>query len=413
MIKPIYLIFLSLWPLLSLVTIVRVDEGLFTLDIIRPLVLILVISVTMMNFFSRNKTKYDSILIVGAIFLVTIFLNIFINGTGRTLREAIRDLFLAYGIPLLTYYWMSNLNIKKSSLKHIINATLFCVIIISGVGLAEFLAGRNLLGSLTVEGAGFKGIYRTNGPFHEGIGYSAIVLLFIPYMYYLSNNKFITKKIYFCLSILCAAASLAAFSRATMISMVVVLFILFLRKNVKSVLILFFTSIVAIVLILGTYEHMMSSTIVANRIADPGNIVGRWNQYRDAFNYIFEHPIFGIGFDMYKKGHYYHMHNSFLRMFVELGLFGFIPFIAFCLLIIFKKVKTTIKEKNNILTRTQWSFFIIAFFVGNTVDLLYNAEFLLSIFIITAVIHSTEQLKVARSNLRSQPLEVAESGTHY
>lgn len=416
MIKPLYLFFLAFWPLLSLMTIVRDGEGLFTLDIIRPVVLILVLSVTMMNVFGKNKTKFDSILIVGAIFLITIFLNIFVNGTGRTLREAIRDIFHAYGVPLLTYYWITNLHLKKrKNLKTMVYATLLFVIVVSGIGLSEFLAGKNLIGSLTSEGAGYKGIYRSNGPFHEGIGYSAIVLLFIPYMHYLFNNKFITKKTYLCLSILCAVATLAAFSRATMISMVVVLFVLYFSKNVKSILTLFFTSIVAVVLILSTYEYILSSAIVTNRIADPENIVGRWNQYKDAFNYIFEHPIFGIGFDMYKKGHYYHMHNSFLRIFVELGLFGFIPFIVFCLSVIFKRGKRIIKEKNNVLSRTQWSFFVIAFFVGNTVDLLYNAEFLLSILIITAVIQTVELLKDTNETfkLNSQSIASIESIQHY
>jgi O-antigen ligase len=415
MIKPLYLFFLASWPLLSLITIVKVSEGLFTLDIVRPIVLILVLSVTMINVFGKNKTKYDSILIIGAIFLITVFLNFLVNGTGRTVREAVRDLFLSYGVPLLTYYWITNLHLKKrENLKPIIYATLFCVAIVSGVGLCEFLAAKNLLGSLTSEGAGYKGIYRTNGPFHEGIGYSAIVLLFIPYMYYLFSNKFITKKTYLCLSILCAVASLATFSRATMISMVAVLFILFFRKNVKSTLMLFFTAITAVVLMLGTYEHIMSSTIVTNRIADPANIVGRWNQYKDAFKYIFEHPFLGIGFDMYKKSHFYYMHNSFLRMFVELGLFGFIPFVVFCLSVIFSKSQRIMREKNNVLSRTQWSFFVISFFVGNTVDLLYNAEFLLSILIIVAVIHTAERFKVALSNVSTKkPLELTKSGTHY
>ena len=58
-------------------------------------------------------------------------------------------------------------------MKRLVISVMISGIIISGVGLAEWAAGRNLVGP-EYPWMEFSGFFRTNGPFEDAISYSTI-----------------------------------------------------------------------------------------------------------------------------------------------------------------------------------------------------------------------------------------------
>lgn len=231
--------------------------------------------------------------------------------------------------------------------------------------------------------AGFAGNYGSNAIY--------LSVSFILFCCESINNK---KKINYIMSILCFTAILITGKRAALVfSILSFLFIILLknRKNISKKIIQY--SILFTVLILGfvvAAQFIPQLYVTLNRFFNETDISnGRFKLYKLAIELFNNNQIFGIGWGNFK---YYSVlqsdynqlldvHNNYLQLLCETGIFGFMFFITFVLGTFYKTIKLIIKfqtEKlnNNLVNLLYISFGIQSFillyaFTGNP---LYSVE---------------------------------------
>ncbi len=391
-------IFIATWPLLQLIKFGRFGEGFFVLDVIRPFTLLLL----MIAIFLYNKESViNRVFVCWAIFITYFVINIYINGSSITFKEIVRNLITTYMIPLSMYFVIANIG-ESLNTKKLVNSIQLSGIIVAGIGIAEFIAGHNLIGP---ENSTLK-IYRINGPFDEGIGYAYIVLLYIPFTYYCIKEKLISKFLGFLYFIIFSIGVAFELGRAPLIAYLIICFILTLKNDIKSIMI---NSYLAAIFAIATYlswDVITNTHLYRDRFANPEAVIGRWKQYKECLHIFASNPIIGIGHEMYKKTHVFYIHNTYLRDLVELGIFGFIFHALFIFVIMTRNIKRLLNAASIHVLKARISFIVIVLIVPNTIDLLNNYFFLLTLFIMLATLDLNRGMKVKETEevtISSQP----------
>lgn len=376
-------LFAASWPLLSLVTLYDPGAGFPAIDCLRPFALLLLLNTLYQVFVYRTRPRLGKITLYCLIFLVFFSLGVFIRGTAMGLTITVARVVDLYLVPLSLYIAVIN--------RHNFNyrTFLFCLLIsasfIAVTGIAEFMVGRNLLGTASRLDmmVGYKShIYRVNGPFYDIIGYSGVLLLFLPVSYYAYKEKIVGLGTGFIINGLIACGSLLAFSRATMLALVLVLFIILIEFKWLRFFLISYVSLLLFVILIFTVDLLTGTSFFSERIADMANVKGRWEQYLFALQLFTQHPFWGIGFGKYLKLYHIQVHNSYLRALLELGLFGFIPYLCFICSIIFFNLRKMLTSPSMPESKVSWGIAFIVILVANTVDLLNNSHFMLTLLMI-------------------------------
>ena len=131
-------------------------------------------------------------------------------------------------------------------------------------------------------------------------------------------------------------------------------------------------------------RNSISNTSIVSRLKSPienddESLNLRLQYWKGGIKQIIKSPILGVGIgnwklnsleydSTYMNGYQvqYHMHNDFLQVFAELGIFGFLLFICFLVLIVISLFKNLNKNQDLFYT-----LFFIAI-IGYLVDLLFN-----------------------------------------
>ena len=353
------------------------------LDFYRPIPLMLAAGVIFHRFHQGKRIKTNMVIWFTLLFIFYFIINIGINGGGINLAHAFREILRRYVVPLSVYFTLINVY-PEINRRTLVRVSLWSGIYIACVGIAEFAAGHNLIGPIGFVGG--EKLYRTNGPFWDGIGYAGVVLTFLPLSYYCLKEKLIGVPFSaFCIAIF-SAGCLVNYSRAIWLTFILIAILLLLGKDLKTVIISFysiaFLAIVIYFLILG----LQGTELFESRLANSRNIIQRFEQYRDSVTLVLQHPFFGIGFWAYMKTHNIQLHNSYLLILVEFGLVGAFFFTLHLISLLFIRFRQSIAAQGTHAAKLRLSIIFLAVIVPNTIDFLGNAYFILMMFIITAVI---------------------------
>ena len=376
-------LFAASWPLLSLVVLYDPGAGLPAIDCLRPFAILLLLSTLYQAFVYKQRLQLGKITSSGLLFLVFFSLGVFVHSTTSSLSLTVASVVDLYLVPLALYISIIN--------RHHFNyrTFLFCLLIsasfIAVTGIAEFMAGRNLLGpaSRLDVMVGFKShVYRVNGPFYDIIGYSGVLLLFLPVCYYAYKEKVVGSVAHLLINGLIISGSLLAFSRATMLALFLVLFILLVEFKLLRFFLISYICLLLFAIAIFIADQLTSTSFFSERIADMAHVKGRWDQYLFVLRLFVEHPFVGIGFGQYLKQFHIQIHNSYLRFLLEFGLLGFIPYMGFICSIIFFNLRKMLTSPSSPESKISWGLVFIVLLVSNTVDLLSNSHFMLALLMI-------------------------------
>lgn len=383
-------LFLALWPMLYIIGNLLIDSGIPHAMGFTPLRIITLAFFLIGTFraISRKSIKFDRVIAFFCLYLLLFLINISIFKPAVGYPSTVLFVFDRYLIPLSIYFVLISCGHDLNT-KAIAGAILAGGILLATIGICEFVAGNNLVGPLghwaEIEAAG--AIYRTNGPFYGGIGFTSIVLLYFNYAYYAFKKGFINKKFAFFCVLLFAVGTVVNYSRAVWIAFAVCVLIYMAGFNSKSILFMFFFTIFLFISSCLLLDKFTSTRLFTERIGDMGNAVGRIKQYIECLGIFSQHPLMGIGHERYKAGHYYYIHNTYVRILVEYGIIAFVFYVLFIFSLIGGKIIKCFKKKDILSLKVISALLFIVFFVPNTIDVLHYSEFLISLFIITSSIN--------------------------
>ena len=358
------------------------------LDALMPLVILQLSVGVILLLLNKRPIKFGLTLILYLILLLYALCISYLDDTHGNCLQMCRDQFKISIIPLMFYFLIENIG-PFCKLKLLVLSVIISGIIISGIGIAEFFAGCNLIGELNTnnEAKNIENMYRTNGPFPEAIGYSTIVLLYIPFIYYSFKERIISKWLYVLVFFIFSAAMLVTVARASMIAYLLVMLVIVISNDVKVILANIFWSLVIVGSVYCFWGLITESLIFKERLADPGNIIGRWKQYKECLEIFSANPLIGIGYGAYKKSHLYYIHNSYLRYMVELGFIGFFLYMVFILSVILSGLKRVFTKGRYHLLKTRISLVLTVAVVANTIDILNNPYFTFILFSMISVLN--------------------------
>ncbi|MFX0135861.1 MAG: O-antigen ligase family protein [Candidatus Hodarchaeota archaeon] len=378
MTRYIIYLFLITWPIFSWTTLVSFGRGLPDIDVLRPAALF-VFLITLTRITINQKIKIDNTVYFCLAYVLIFIVNLLIIEPNKGFLSSAAFASDLYVVPIIIYFALLNFedNINE---KDLVYSILISGIYIAIVGIAEFIVGRNLIGPEGLEAGDL--IFRTNGPFYDIIGYSGIVLMYIPFTYYFMKEKIIGKYIGASCLLLFSLGSLVNYSRATMISFLVIFIILIGSSDLKKMIFYFIVIIIMGVTLYFTYDLLIKTRLYTERISEVSTITGRLAQYSLCIKTFMKSPLIGIGDGNFWKAYDYDIHSTYLRVIVEQGLVGFIPFICFIFSIIFKKLNLKMAKISPEFFKTKLSIIFIVLFIPSTINFLRNKQFVLILLLV-------------------------------
>lgn len=309
--------------------------------------------------------------------LVGYLLSLFFSMNQETLGT-ITIVIQYFFIMVIVFYIFLNVvnpNNYMKLLKAYING--FISIIIIGMFFETFLPSLYL--TLNAKGI-FIGTVRF-GSFLGSNGLSKLAATIIPIIFFLLYNNAITRKRFGFYLIILIVGSLKAASNGGFLALFfsLVLTLLSLEGIKKKMRIIFLSLFVLIIIWSLTYFGFLNFSVFTNRVLnnissssdldDAGSFTMKIDMMKDALSHIVSNPILGLGANGYLRINPWGqtVHNSYLLIWVEGGIFSFIGLLTLLLLPLkILKSKLSRFDKMNIKFFSIFLFiFMINIFTGN------------------------------------------------
>lgn len=302
--------------------------------------------------------------------------------------------FIRFLSLLAIYLVIYNIVKKENDALKVIKCVICSSIVPIIVGFYQYAVGEGMI---------MQGFNRLNSTFtHPNVYSFYLIIIFFSIMYLYHLEKYINGKsnliLKTVLSIFVLIQIVFTYTRGAWIGIMVGLFVvaLFIRKTRKWIII----SLIVFIIV-------FSSQII-NRLNDLINpptkyYISSWEFRLEHWNVLlkkaFIHKPFlgyGLGQSLYAAKKYSLFsqvaHNDYLRVLIEIGLVGLVPFLLFLinnLWILFKKIRSGIySELNTILL----GLFISLLFSSFADNLLYSISVCSYLFILLAVGHKLNYL---------------------
>lgn len=164
------------------------------------------------------------------------------------------------------------------------------------------------------------------------------------------------------------------------------------RVAVLVVLALAFYALVPVVEPLKSFERLGTTGVEATQ----GNLNGRLDQWRQGFASFAEHPVLGVGTDMYRSVNSLgkEAHNSFVSVLVELGLIGLVLFGTVLVMALFHAMRLSGWD------RYFWLTVLLVWTIGAS-TLTWEHRKTTWLFLTLLVVSSADARSRARSSHRS------------
>ena len=297
--------------------------------------------------------------------------------------------------------------------------------------LIVFLLATDILNMLT----SFINIYEFNSPspqlnqikgFASNRNVTSFSVLFkLPFLYYLIfNSKSVLKTLVICLIYLVSLFFLVnTYSRGAIISFVLLTiaftsFQLFWnKKSIPKILIILFIGLMGFLLNIFIYQNGNNfsdrlQTLTVENIEKDKSTDERLTWYLSALNGIKEKPFTGFGIGNWKiVGNKYvsqyieqykipkHVHNDFLQVFTEVGIFGFIFFVLIFIFSVRYILKIYKSNRNDsIIVSSVLMFALVSYLFDSTLNFPFERPIsLVNLSLIIAYVNS-KFLKVSKVN---------------
>ena len=337
--------------------VVRVPGGSFHATDIILLFLLFMIPFKMMtdrNFHYRRTPLDVPLFLFGLAFFISIGISFFVRNVDFHLITLSVRLFMNYFL----YFVLTNLIREKKQIRLLLYGMLAVSLVISLAIILQAILGKSHA-FLPTMGAGtyreIPGALRIGAP-----GHPVLFVMFIMTICALSQlNVPVLKSRYYYLLFIFGIALLLTFTRNYWVSIaisVILLALLVSKQQKKKMIVLFLGTAIVFGLIFPflidilprSYVNALSmrfgSLLTPSRTLSSGSLEGRRIENYYAWKSIRKNPVFGIGLyqvyrprlswmDIFKPGEEWpstsYIHNGYLWILLDLGLFGFIPFIWF------------------------------------------------------------------------------------
>lgn len=378
----VYIYVLS-WPFMNEIVFVNLGVGIPDITYQSTILPLLAIAIII-----REKNNYYGTFLPWLIIYIAFSLcAMFLHDLTR-ITFVLHSILTSYVFPFLIYFILVN-QMKYMRMNILVTCIVMGGVIIAGIGITEFIAGKNIIGVsdyTEARGTRVTKLYRTNGPFYDSIGYASTLLPYLTLLYYFLHRRMISSKSYAAASAVVAFGSFVNFSRAAVLAMGMMLMTLWYRVIRKNILIVSILSVLFLAII-SIYSDSILGLLYSEKYSErlgAGTIVTRWQLYLSVLNVFKDNFLIGIGYDNYFYRFGGATHNSYLQVMVETGIVGIVLFLIF----IYKLTITElIKNRNNdVMYRALLSLTILVIFMPNTINLLHSQNFMTALMIVMGTI---------------------------
>ncbi|MBN2090301.1 O-antigen ligase family protein [candidate division KSB1 bacterium] len=390
----LYLLIFNL-PLNRYIPLFGLGEESFSISVNEVLMLFLMVSLGL-NKLYRGSLTFPYSKLIRPIFLLLLF-------NAISLAKAFGELpfaeyakcwlfFFLWAEYFLIIFLILDLIRSDKEIKLIVYLLIFSAMITVVSAIYQQLTGAITIARALITESG-KAYYRTAstfGFFSNDYGAYLLVILSILLNLYLSGNKNLKR-----ISLICMLPAFYAFfytfSRGGLVALVVMLiFLLIIRKNHRKRLLIMslaFGIIVAVIFAPVFLRWSQQTYLVkGGQFYFKKNISERFAQWDASLDQIRQHPLLGKGFHTYHfrelnyqseygmVDYIQHAHNIFLRLLIESGILGLIPFIVLIVIIYkhtFKILKKPVSEELRLLAYITLMA-LTGFLVGSMMESLFT-----------------------------------------
>lgn len=347
---------------------------------------------------SRSIKLYFDSTIDYLILLLSAF--ILLSVTVSSSFQASIEFVSIFFIGILMYYLLS---CNSTWIQNFYKALFFLALInliITILSFIDFQLFKSIFYRfLTGKAIEFTDSYYSKFGFHAGImgqtGTNSVVLsMGFPYLVgCISRNE---KKIpYIALFVMFLFGIVITGKRGAFIYVLITSFIIYAIKQSKEPSSLFkkiFAMIFLLLLLYFAYCFIEPFTILIDRLIPNSDSVTdlsahRFDLYSEAISVFKSNPIIGIGIGAYPVISVYsnNVHNDFLEMFAEMGIFGGLTYLILCLILLANSIKLC--AASNKMTESMYLIMFLSL-TSMTGIVIYNYGFMLIFFVCVAAIRS-------------------------
>ena len=290
---------------------------------------------------NKNKIKYNPIDFFLLLFILSLVISLI---SSLNLLVSLSKIHIILGY-LLVFYLVRC--IDKTHKEKILKIIIFSAVIICCYGIYQYLWGfRHVVESLTKNQIFYPFAYewlsrkRVFAVFFSPNAFAGFLIMTLPLVcsikYIQKNTKFFSKFTLFLIILLTInllmTQSISAIFSLTL-SFCLILLIKKFKKTNLFIGIIFGLIMIAIVFYI---RNKTNKTFIMPLFS----IEKRIEYYKEALSMIKQHLFFGIGLGNFKGKHSLFVHNSYLQIWIELGILGIISYVG----IIFMSIKNVIKR---------------------------------------------------------------------
>lgn len=333
------------------------------------------------------------------IFVFIMFISIsYSKNKSLALSESIR--FASY---VMIFYTIKFKFGEKDYIKKIIAALYSSTAVVAVIGIYQYITGGKGVAKEFKTGFDYTRVKITSTLDNPNSLAAFMVIAIFPIimMIIYEKNK-LKKSLYVVFTLIIFFNIVFAYSRGAYVGVGVGLFCLVLFYSLKMLV------VVVPVVLFAFFNSKIRERILNITSSSQNNL--RIKVWKTALKMVKDHPVFGVGngnfterYDEYVKRYpyleygYSHFpaHNSYLKVFSELGIIGIVNFISIIILAIIRVKKFISMTKDNFYKLFFTGFFasIIGFLVMNTVDNLFFVPKVTTFFWVLLALSEAAYLK--------------------
>ena len=303
----------------------------------------------------RKLAPFTSTDMMGVLLMAGLGLSI-INAYSKW-QETIQVIFDNYIVPLLVYFFAKNLITRRQDVDKVAKAVLFFGVYAALYAIYENQTGNILFRSdhVTFTQYSDSGLHVLRGLLDRSDHFGALFSMVIPLNFYLYlKAPTATKKTWYAITLAILFIGIFfTYKRTAWIAIIVSFFII--QLFYKQFRRLFFVLLLVFLVVLGaTWNDVSQSEVVTNRINSKlSTVEGRTEGWNAAISLWARQPFFGYGFGNYGTVAQElgvqdtALESAHLDVLFGTGLFGFVPYVAWFICILWDSIRLFRKTRQN------------------------------------------------------------------